>query len=76
MDEKPEEIIIPKNRLFYTALAIAVINPIFGGLIMGWFLSRTPQARREGIIVTLFSLVWGVVVLMIALKYGALPTQP
>ncbi|KKW20963.1 MAG: hypothetical protein UY75_C0006G0019 [Parcubacteria group bacterium GW2011_GWC2_52_8c] len=77
MEAKPEKdkIAVDKNRWFYGALAIAILNPIFAGLIMGMLLMREPEMRREGMIVMTFSLIWGAIALMLAAKYGLLMKQ-
>ncbi|MBI2096963.1 MAG: hypothetical protein HYT40_02300 [Candidatus Sungbacteria bacterium] len=61
-----------KNRWFYGALAIAILNPVFAGLIMGMLLMREPEMKREGAIVMIFSLIWGAIALLLAAKYGLL----
>lgn len=62
-----EEIRIGKNRLFFWSVIIAVLNPV-PGLIMGLVLLSVPGARREGRIVTLFSIVWGIIAFLLAYK--------
>ncbi len=77
-DETKEEkvaITINKNRWFYGSLAIAILNPIFAGLIMGILLIREPGLKREGAIVMFFSLIWGTIALLLAAKYGLLMKQ-
>lgn len=71
MEEK-EVVSIKRNRLFYGALAVAVLNPIFSGLILGIIMLREPDLKSEGRIVTIFSLVWGALALLLATKYGIL----
>ncbi|OHA01210.1 MAG: hypothetical protein A3C11_02355 [Candidatus Sungbacteria bacterium RIFCSPHIGHO2_02_FULL_49_12] len=61
-----------KNRWFYGGLLIAILNPIFAGLIVGMLLVREPDMRREGMIILSFSFVWGIIVLLLAARYGAL----
>lgn len=72
-EQKKEEpkIAISKSRWFNGALAIAVLNPIFAGLLMGILLWRTEGMKKEGKIVTAFSVIWGGIILMLAYKYGA-----
>ena len=61
-----------KNRWFYGGLLIAILNPIFAGLIVGMLLVREPDMRREGMIILSFSFVWGIIVLLLAARYGEL----
>lgn len=65
------QVSISKSRWFNGALAIAVLNPIFAGLIIGLLLWRTEGLQREGKIVTAFSVIWGGLIILLAYKYGA-----
>lgn len=67
-----ENVSVKKSRLFYGALAVAVLNPIFSGIILGVVMLREPQLKHEGKIVLVFSLAWGILALLIAAKYGIL----
>ncbi|MBI2055336.1 MAG: hypothetical protein HYT42_00360 [Candidatus Sungbacteria bacterium] len=60
---------INKNRLFFWAVIISVLNPIFSGLILGLVLLSEPDFKKEGRVVTLFSLVWGAIVLALLVKF-------
>ena len=60
---------INKNRLFFWAVIISVLNPIFSGLILGLILLSEPDFKKEGRIVTMFSLVWGAIVLALLFKF-------
>jgi len=77
METQPEKdkVTVDKNRWFYWALAVAILNPIFAGLIMGMMFLREPEMKREGAIVMTFSLIWGTIALMLAAKYGLLMKQ-
>lgn len=69
-----EQISIKKNRLFFWAVIIAILNPIFSGLILGVFMLSEPELKKEGRIVTLFSIAWGIIVLMLISRFrGVLP---
>lgn len=61
-----------KNRWFYGGLVIAILNPIFAGLILGILMVKEPGMRREGTIIISFSLIWGIIILLLAVKYGAI----
>lgn len=64
---------INKNRFFFWAVIIAVLNPIFSGLILGLVMLSQADFKKEGRIVTAFSVVWGIIVLMLLAKFkGAL----
>ena len=60
---------INKNRFFFWAVIIAILNPIFSGLILGTFMLSQPSLKKEGRIVTLFSVVWGVIALLLVSKF-------
>lgn len=73
--EKDEQVSISRSRWLHGALAIAILNPIFSGLILGVLMWRSPGLEKEGRIVTLFSLAWGAVVILLLLKYGPVPSD-
>ncbi len=65
---------ISKNKLFFWSVIIAVLNPIFSGLIIGLILLSEPDFRKEGKIVTVFSVVWGLMAMALFAKFqGVLP---
>lgn len=69
-----EKVAISKNRFFFWAVIIAAFNPILSGMILGLFMMSQPELKKEGRIVTLFSAVWGLIVLALVAKFrGALP---
>ncbi|MBI3627182.1 MAG: hypothetical protein HY220_00320 [Candidatus Sungbacteria bacterium] len=67
MDQVP----IKKQRLYYAALAVAILNPILSGLILGIAMLREPNLKHEGRIVLMFSVVWGTLVLLLVGKYNS-----
>ncbi len=60
---------ISKNKFFLWAVIIAVLNPVFSGLILGLVMLSEPELKREGRIVTLFSIAWGVIALLLISKF-------
>ena len=60
---------INKNRLFFWAVVIAILNPIFSGLILGLLMLREPELKKEGATVSVFSVVWGIISLMLIVKF-------
>ena len=69
-----EEIHIRKNRFFFWAVVIAVLNPFFSGLILGLYMLSEPDLKKEGRIVTLFSIAWGIIAFLLISKFrGVLP---
>lgn len=60
---------IARNRFFVWATVIAALNPIFSGLILGLVMLTEPELKREGRIVTLFSLAWGALALALIARF-------
>lgn len=67
--ERIERAGIRKSRFFFWSVIIAVLNPIFSGLILGLVMLSEPELRKEGRIVTLFSIVWGIIAILLVLKF-------
>jgi len=64
-----ERAVINRSRFFLCAVVIAVLNPIFSGLILGLFMLSEPTLRKEGRIVMLFAVAWGLIVMLLLAKY-------
>ena len=64
-----EQVAIRKNRFFFWAVIIAVLNPIFSGLIIGLVMLTEPDLKKEGRIVTIFSIAWGIIALLLMAKF-------
>ncbi len=60
---------INKSRFFFWAVVITALNPVFSGLILGILFLREPDLKKEGKIVTLFAVVWGLIALGLIYKY-------
>lgn len=69
MEKRMERVSITKNRFFFWSVVIAILNPIFSGLILGLIMLSEPELKKEGRIVTLFSLAWGIIALMLVSRY-------
>ena len=63
-EKKPLEEVSEKPGLnkkwLVTGILIAVFNPVFAGLILGAAYLSEPGLRREGRIVTIIAIAWGV----------------
>jgi len=70
---EPEQLTFSKSRLFYGAIAVAILNPLFAGVIFGLILLSNPKSRKEGWIVLGFSIVWGTIALLLAFKLPGIP---
>ena len=64
-----EKVAIHKERLFFWATIIAILNPVFSGLIIGLVMLSEPSLKKEGRIVTMFSLAWGIIALLLIAKF-------
>lgn len=67
-----EKASIRKNKLFFWAVIIAILNPIFSGLILGLMMLSEPELKREGRVVALFSVAWGIIALALVARFGHL----
>lgn len=69
-DDKIE--ISSKKKWFIIGIIIAVLNPIFSGLVVSYAFLTEPKLRKEGKIILVISLLWAIVLayLMEALKRG------
>lgn len=50
-----------KRKLFIAGIVIAILNPIFSGLIMSFVFITEPKLKKEGKILLLISFVWAIV---------------
>jgi len=55
-----------KKKWFWLAIAIALLNPIFSGLILGIGFLSEPALKREGKWVLGLAIVWGLTAMFIA----------
>ncbi len=60
---------IAKNRLFFWAVIIAILNPVFSGLILGFVMASEPDFKKEGRAVILFSIAWGIIAMLLVAKF-------
>lgn len=59
---KGDKIVISsKKKLFIAAIIIAVVNPIFSGLIISFVFITEPKLRKEGKILLIISFVWAII---------------
>lgn len=60
---------INKNKFFFWAVIISVLNPIFSGLILGLVMLSEPDFKKEGRLISVFSIVWGIMLMLIFNKF-------
>ena len=61
-----------KKKWFIIGIVIAILNPIFSGLVISFAFLTEPKLRREGKIILIISLIWVVILayLIESLKKG------
>jgi len=59
---KKEEInISSKRKWFIVGIVIALLNPIFSGLVIAYAFLTEPKLRKEGKIILISSFVWAII---------------
>lgn len=53
--------ITSKKKWFIIGIIIAILNPIFSGLIMSFAFLTEPKLRKEGKILLVISFVWAII---------------
>lgn len=61
-----------KRKWFIVGIIIALLNPVFSGLIISFAFLTEPKLRKEGKILLVISFVWAIILayLIEALKRG------
>jgi len=54
------QITLDTKKLFLIGLLIAAVNPLFAGIITGILFLTKKSLRKEGVVLLIFSLLWGV----------------
>jgi len=49
-----------KQKWFVVGIIIAILNPIFSGLLISFAFLTEPRLRKEGKIILLVSIVWSI----------------
>lgn len=50
-----------KKKLFIAGIIIAILNPIFSGLIISYVFLTEPKLRKQGKIILIISFIWAVI---------------
>ena len=50
-----------KKKWFIVGVIIAILNPIFSGLVIAYGFLTEPKLRKEGKIILIFSFVWAII---------------
>jgi hypothetical protein len=58
--------ITSRKKWFTVALLITLVNPIFSGLIIGSAFLTEPELKKEGKIIIVLAVLWGVAVMFIS----------
>lgn len=54
-------VISSKKKWLWLGILVAIVNPVFAGLIMGAVYLSEPELRREGIAVASLAIIWGAI---------------
>jgi len=60
--EKKEEeklTLSSRKKFFWLGITIALLNPIFSGIVIGFAFWTEPKLKKEAKIILLLSIVWG-----------------
>lgn len=57
------------KKWLYTGLVIAILNPVFSGLILGAMYITEPGLKKYGRIILPIAVVWGAVAFWLSSKY-------
>jgi len=58
-----DKISVSQKKWLWLGIIIALLNPIFAGLLVGAFYLSEPQLKKSGIIVASIAILWGVILL-------------
>ena len=50
-----------KKKFFIMGIIIAILNPIFSGLVISFVFLTEPNLRKEGKIILVISFVWAII---------------
>lgn len=64
------EITISRKKMFWTGVAVALLQPLFAGLVLGFVLLTEKEAKKEGQIIIVASLIWGLILMWLVPKFG------
>jgi len=60
--EKEKKISLTSRRKWlWLGIAIAILNPVFSGLIIGLAFWTEPELKKEGKIVLAVAIIWGII---------------
>lgn len=48
-----------KKKLIWTGVIVALINPVFAGLIMGTIFLSEPELKKAGYFISALAILWG-----------------
>lgn len=50
-----------KKKIFIAGIIIAILNPIFSGLVISFVFLTEPKLRKQGKIILIISFVWAII---------------
>jgi hypothetical protein len=76
--EKEEKIsLTSRKKWLWLGVAIAILNPVFSGLIIGLAFWTEPKLKKEGKVILAVAIIWGIIfsyLLRWLISHGYLPT--
>ncbi len=66
-----------RKKWFYMGITIALLNPIFSGIILGVAFWTEPELKKESRIILGLSIVWGIIFIYLSrwlMSQGYLPS--
>lgn len=75
--EKKEVKLVSRKKWLWLGIIIALLNPIFSGLIIGLAFWTEPELKKEAKIVLAIAVIWGIIALYLTrwlVAQGYLPS--
>jgi len=69
LEKETEKNDFPVKKLGWAGIFIAVLNPVFAGLILGALFLTEPKLRRFGVATAAISIIWGAISYFLLQKY-------
>lgn len=76
VQEKEKISLISKKKWFWLGIVIALVNPIFSGLIIGLAFWTEPELKKEAKIILVIAIIWGLITIYLSrwlVQQGYLP---
>lgn len=74
--EKEEVVLSSRKKWLWLGIVIALLNPVFSGLVLGFVFWTEPQLKKEGKIILAIAILWGLAAIYLSrwlISQGYLP---